>query len=106
MSLNHAEQRVFDYLQKRPEERQYWQEKVRRAANGPAADLHAVAASLEGELWRYCEERSRVAPDFRSLAGPAGGGRISMRNLAEYLLRLWGPPKPRSSAAGRSPDGA
>ena len=52
MSLNRCEQMIFDYVQSHPEERHFWQDKVRDLAAG-APDEHAVAAELEGELWRY-----------------------------------------------------
>ena len=88
MSLNRAEQRVFDYFQSHREERQFWQEKV-RAALKVAGDPHAAAARLDGELWRYYEERSAVAAPFKEAARLEGLQRMSMKNLAELLLRLW-----------------
>jgi hypothetical protein len=100
MSLNRCEQRVFDYLQSHREERQFWEEKVRGAAKqGP--DDHAAAARLDGELWRYYEERSAVAAPFKEAARLEGLRRTSMKNLAELLLRLWTEqrPKPKKSAA-------
>jgi len=98
MSLNRCEQRVFDYLQSHREERQFWQEKVRRSARA-ATDSHAVATRLEGELWRYYEERSAVAAPFREAARVEGLQRTSMRNLAELLLRLWAEPRPKPKPA-------
>ena len=91
MSLNRSEQRTFDYLQGHPEERQYWQDKVR----GFAAQLpiDAAATQIEAELWRYYEERSAVAEPFRQAARAEGLRRTSMRNLAEFLIRLWIEPK-------------
>lgn len=94
MSLNRSEQLVFDYLQTHPEERQHWREKVLAAAR-QEIDPHAAAASLERDLWRYHQERSQVAAAFRN-QGPLGAAqRLSMRNLAEYLLRLWASPRPK-----------
>jgi len=94
MSLNRCEQMIFDYVQSHPEERHFWQDKVRDLAAG-APDEHAVAAELEGELWRYLEERSRVAEPFRSAAAREKLPRTSLRNLAEHLLRMWAPPRPK-----------
>lgn len=101
MSLNRSEQMVFDYLQTHPEERQYWVEKVQRTS-AAHRDEHAAAFELGGELWRYYEERSAVVSPFREDAARHGGHRMSMRNLAEYLLRLWAPPR-RKSPAVRPP---
>ena len=106
MSLNRCEQMIFDYVQSHPEERHFWQDKVRALAAG-ASDEHAVAAELEGELWRYLEERSRVAEPFRSAAAREKLSRTSLRNLAEHLLRMWAPPRPKrprpESAEGSLP---
>ena len=98
MSLNRCEQRVFDYLQNHREEGQFWQGKVRGAAKA-ALDHHAAAARLDGELWRYYEERSAVAAPFREAARLEGLRRTSMKNLAELLLRLWVEPQARKKPA-------
>lgn len=90
MSLNRYEQTIFNYWQTQPDELRHWKEKVVAVAKivaGPGE----VARSLERELWEYCVERSHVVPLFRDLSG-AGSQRVSLLNLAEYLLRLWGPP--------------
>jgi hypothetical protein len=94
MSLNPCEQRVFDYLQKHPEERQYWQGKFQAVAK-TTGDDHVAAARLEPELWRYYEERSGVASPFKEAVRHEGLRRTSMRNLAELLLRLWIEPRPK-----------
>ena len=99
MSLNRAEQRLFDYIQGNPEERQYWQTKVQTIAAG-AGDIHAAASGLKSELWRYHEERSAVVPAFGDPAVRGTGGRTSMKNLAEHLLRLWVAPRPKTPPAG------
>ena len=96
MSLNRCEQMIFDYVLGHPDERHFWEDKVRALAAG-ARDGHAVATELEGELWRYLEERSRVAEPFRSMAARENLRRISLRNLAEHLLRMWSPPRPKRS---------
>ena len=97
MSLNRCEQRVFDYLEHRRDERQFWQDKVRSAAR-IEADHHLAAATLAAELWRYYEERSAVAAPFREAVRLEGLQRTSMKNLAELLLRLWVEPKPKKKA--------
>jgi hypothetical protein len=40
-------------------------------------------------------ERSAVVSPFRDQAGREGLPRTSMRNLADYLLRLWTEPRPK-----------
>ena len=85
---------TFDYLQSHPEERQYWVHKVQKTS-GAARDDHTAALQLEADLWRYFEERSGVASPFREVARREGLQRTSMRNLAEYLLRLWVAPRPK-----------
>jgi hypothetical protein len=91
MSLNRCEQQLFDYVQRNPEERHYWERKVRVVAAGQR-DAHATSTILDGELWRYLEERARVVAEFREYGPPSK--RMSLRNLAEYLLRVWVEPKP------------
>jgi hypothetical protein len=98
MSLNRTEQLLFDYIQKNPDERQHWQEKVRTLAK--IVPEERAAATLEGELWRYYEERSRVAAPFLEIARREGIRKISLRNLAEYLLRVWSPPRPKRPSTG------
>ena len=94
VSLNRCEQLLFEYMEKHPEERQYWVDKVRAAA-AASADTHVASARLDAELWRYYLERAAVVPVLKQFARDHGVARTSMRNLAEYLLRLWAPPKPR-----------
>jgi hypothetical protein len=99
MSLNSSEQMVFDYLRGHPEERQYWVNKVQKTSGASAGDADA-ARLLETELWRYFEERSGVVSPFREAARQTGGlKRTSMKNLAEYLLRLWVAPRPKPPPA-------
>lgn len=92
MSLNRAEQMVFDYLQQNADEKRHWHGKV-SGVSARARDPHIAAIELEDELWRYFEERSAVASPFREAAQREGLRRISLRNLAELLLRLWAPVK-------------
>ncbi len=94
VSLNRSEQITYDYLQGHAEERQFWREKVQIIAQG-AADNHAAAERLQQELWAYYVERSAVAAPFREIAQREGLQRTSMRNLAEYLIRLWTVPRPK-----------
>ena len=97
MSLNRHEQAVFDYWLKEPDERRHWQAKVGECTRGsaPTGDVGRV---LERELWDYLVERSQHVAALREY--PVGGPRrLSMQNLAEHILRLWGPPPgPRSQA--------
>ena len=97
MSLNRSEQLVSDYIERHPEEKAYWVEKV-RAASEADPDVHAAAARLADDLWHYYEERAAVAEPFRQVAQREGLRRTSMRNLAELWIRLWVNPKPRRSA--------
>ncbi len=98
MSLNRCEQLTCDYVAANPEELRFWQDKVKAAAQ-TARDDHAAAARLTDELWAYFEERSGVVPVFRELAAREGLRRVSMRNLAEYWLRLWVEPRPKKRRA-------
>jgi|SRR5882724_13324710 len=100
MSLNRTEQLLFDYIRNRPEERQHWQANVRNLVK-TTPDPHAAAVVLDGELWRYYEERSRVAMPFLEIARREGVRRISLRNLAEYLLRMESPVRPTRPAAAK-----
>lgn len=94
MSLNRCEQRIFDYMQSHPEERQFWQGKVRAAVQTERDDFAAVAR-LEPELRRYHEERSAMVASLREAVRLEGAGRTSMKNLAELLVRLWVEPRPK-----------
>jgi hypothetical protein len=106
VSLNRAELLVFEYLQRKADERHHWQAKVRALAAGHAVDPHAAAVALDTELWRYYEERSRVAEPFRQRVRDEGLRRTSMRNLAEHLLRLWAPAPPKRRPAAVEPPGS
>ncbi len=99
MSLNRCEQTVFDYWQRAPDERRHWQAKVAELTrDGP--DM-ALARGLERDLWTYLLERSAHVPALRELH-IEDGPKVSLLNLAEYLIRLWGPPpKPKKTVAPR-----
>jgi hypothetical protein len=94
MSLNVCEQRIYDYLQGHRDEGRHWREKIRTAA-ARETDERALAGRLDIELWNYYEERSAVVADFREPSIRGGVRRMSMRNLAELLLRTWVDPRPR-----------
>jgi hypothetical protein len=98
MSLNSSEQMIFDYVQRHPDERHYWVEKVQKTSAASVDDYEAARA-LEADLWRYFEERSAVASPFKEAAKREGLRRTSMRNLAEYLVRLWAQPRPKKTSA-------
>lgn len=83
---------VYDYLQGHSDERQYWQGKVRTTVQA-SPDHHVAADCLQSDLWAYVVERSAVVEPFRSTAQREGLRRTSMRNLAEYLIRLWTEPR-------------
>lgn len=97
MSLNSSEQMVFDYVQRHPDERHYWVEKVQKTS-ARSTDNFEAARELEVDLWRYFEERSSVVSPFKDVARAQGVHRTSMRNLAEHLVRLWGPPRQHKPA--------
>ena len=98
MSLNSCEQMIFDYVQRHPDERHYWVEKVQKTSVRSTDDYEA-ARLLEGDLWRYFEERSAVASPFKEVAAREGLRRTSMRNLAELLVRLWTQPRRKPTVA-------
>jgi hypothetical protein len=85
---------VYDYVVGQSDERHYWQNKVRGIASN-ASGIPEAVARLESELWRYYLERSEVAPVFVAAARDYGLKRTSMKNLAEYLIRVWTEPRPR-----------
>lgn len=97
MSLNRYEQSLFDYWEKQPDERRHWQAKVAELTRG-LAQPGEVARGLERELWAHFAERSQHVPALRGMAT----SRVSLLNLAEYIIRLWGPvPKPKKPSAPR-----
>lgn len=97
MSLNRSEQMVCDYVDDNPEELRYWRDTVKRFA-AEERDRHRAAAELAEALWSYFEERAQVVSPFREMAAAGGVKPTSMRNLAEYWLRLWAPPPPKKKA--------
>lgn len=97
MSLNKYEQTLFDYIDRHTEERKHWHGKLQEASRRPG-DQAGLARELEREMWDYYSERSQHVPVLRELN--AGGlRRVSLLNLTEYLLRVWGPPpRPKQPA--------
>jgi len=100
MGLNRSEQMLSDYVQGHPEERQFWQDKVRTVSR-KHTDEHEAALRLDAELWSYYRERSAVAAPFRDAVARDGNGRVSMRGLAEYWIRLWAIPRPRPNGVAK-----
>ena len=88
MSLNRFEQAIFEYLQSHPEEGRHWENKV--AARAARGELRASV--LVEELDDYVRERAVHTEPFRGWAARGGVQRSSLLNLAEYLIRRWGPP--------------
>ena len=97
MAMNACEQRVLDYLEGHAEEKKHWVGKVQKLA-ASETDPHAAANRLDSELWGYYKERSGIVPAFKEAARHEGTQRTSMKSLAEYLLRLWIPPRPKKPA--------
>ena len=96
MSLNRSEQILQDYLQGHRDERQFWIAKVQTIVR-ESPEMPPAISRLEAELWRYYLERSDVAPAFMAAAKAYGLKRTSMKNLAEYLVRLWTEPRQRKA---------
>lgn len=97
MSLNRYEETLFAYWEKQPDERRHWQAKVMDLARGTSQPSEA-ARDLERELWAHLVERGPHVPALRDL-GAMGLRRVSLLNLAEHIIRLWGPPpKPKRPA--------
>jgi hypothetical protein len=100
MSLNRYEQFLFDYWERQPDERRHWQAKTLEAAKARSGAVGEAARLLERQLWDYFVERSAQVPALAELSR-GGVPRISLQNLAELMLRLWGPlPKPKRPAPG------
>jgi hypothetical protein len=99
MSLNRYEQAIFDYWERQPDERRHWMTKVKEMTQAQSAV--AAARPLERELWAYLVERREHVPQLRD-PGLQVLSRVSLLNLAEHMLRLWGPPpKARKPAEHR-----
>ena len=98
MSLNKYEQTLFDYIDRHTDERRFWQGKIGESARS-AHDLGVLARELERDMWDYYRERSQQVAVLREL-NTGGLQRVSLLNLTEYLLRIWGPPpRPKKKPA-------
>ena len=91
VSLNRYEQILRDYIENHPDEKRFWKARVAEVASRPGR-RESQALDLNAALWDYFEERSRHESPFREIAAREGLQRISMLNLSEYWIRLWGPP--------------
>lgn len=91
VSLNRCEEALLRYVRDRPDEKRFWSARV-LAVDGAGGALEGRVAGLDRELRDYAAERGRADA---ALLDTFGGGRVSMRNLAEHLLFLWTPPKPQ-----------
>lgn len=99
MSLNRYEQSLHRYLETHPDELRHWKGRVLEVAKR-SAGVGENARILERELWDYFAERSSQVRELGELHH-GGIRRVSLQNLAEYLLRIWAPPTPK-----RPPDTA
>ena len=90
MSLNKYEQTLFEYIDRHTEERRFWHGKLHEVA-GRVGNGGEAVRELEREMWDYYTERSQHIPALREL-NTGGLRRVSLLNLTEYLLRVWGPP--------------
>ena len=100
MSLNRYEQTIFDYWDSQPDEYRHWRDKVAAVARGTGQPGEAARA-LERELWDYFVERSQHVARLREL-NSGGLRRVSLLNLAEHVIRLWGPPPKQKKPPGTS----
>lgn len=99
MSLNRYEQAVFDYLQSHPEELRHWENKVSTRAMRGELPPH----QLVEELSDYIRERGTHTRPFSEWMEVGGVPRSSLRNLADYLLRIWGPVVAKKKPAMERP---
>ena len=102
MSLNRAEQIAHDYILSKHEEKRFWTDKVINFAKAETDDFLAVG-KLDAELWYYFCERANVEPVFRDFQQHHGTQRTSMKNLAEYLVRVWAPVRPKKKKQPQNP---
>lgn len=91
VSLNRSEDALFDYLRAHADEERFWRSRVVELERA-SRSANSRAMRLANELREYALERGRANP---SLEEALGAGRVSMINLAEYLLRVWTTPAPR-----------
>jgi hypothetical protein len=97
VSLNRCEDALLSYLRSNPDEQRFWHACV-LAIDGSPVPREERMAELERALRAYAGERARADP---SLGESFGSGHISLRNLAEYLLATWPPPRPMAKKPAR-----
>lgn len=90
MSLNRCEESLLKYVRKHPDEERFWKARV-LAIDEEGGPLERRAAALESELREYAAERSGTDA---GLNDSFGAGVVRLRNLSEYMLAVWPPPKP------------
>ena len=100
MSLNRYEQLLYDYIDRNDEEKRFWEGRVVEIGC-QGGRLEGLVLGLNDQLWDYFEERARFDPVLRDLRFHDGEPKISMLNLSEYLLRMWG-RLPKKKARRRS----
>jgi len=98
VSLNRSEQQLFEYIQANRDERHFWEYKVREF-DAKCPEKSEAVRLIERELGRYFVERSGVVRSFKEVAAREGLRPVSLKNLAEYVLRMWAPPRPVKRAA-------
>jgi hypothetical protein len=89
VSLNRCEDALLAYLRAHPDEERFWHGRV-NACDRAEGSRESRAAGLERELRAYAAERGRADPSLREALG---AGTVRLRNLAEYLLAAWTPPR-------------
>ncbi|MFL3657805.1 MAG: hypothetical protein ACJ07L_07105 [Opitutales bacterium] len=100
MSFNRYEQLLYDYIDRNDEEKRFWEGRVVEIGR-QGGRLEGLVLGLNNQLWDYFEERARFDPVLRDLRFHDGEPKISMLNLSEYLLRMWG-RLPKKKARRRS----
>jgi len=88
VSFNRYEQLLFDYLENHADERRFWTSRVFDMSRSGSHE--ATVLDLNSQLWEYFEERSRYESPFKEIVVSEGLQRISLLNLSEYLVRMWG----------------
>ena len=101
MSLNGTERILFDYIIRHADERHFWEEKVRDLTRVPGDDF-AISRSLANALRSYHDERCRAGSIPADAVDGSGLNRLMLINLAEHLIRIWGPVRP-SRRRGQNP---
>ena len=95
VSLNRYEQMLLDYVHEHPDETDFWRNQVTALRESYPEHTRRVE-ELNRMLWSYYAERGRHVPRFATVFSREGRATISMRNLAEYLIERWSPPRGRT----------